>query len=89
MSITKHTNSGNFFLMEKHQKLGKTCGKFLQMELLNLEEEQFDLKLSGRSNGSHVKLHGNASGEAISTTKSYFPEICRNRRTETCMQFPL
>ncbi len=33
--------------------------------VLTLGEEQFDLELSGRSNGSHVILHGNASGEDL------------------------
>ena len=33
--------------------------------VLTLGERQFDLELSGRSNGSHVVLHENASGEDL------------------------
>ena len=62
---TKAYNSGIILFDGKASKVGENMWKISTNGVLTLGEEQFDLELSGRSNGSHVILHGNASGEDL------------------------
>ena len=57
----KACQSGIVLFDGKASKIGDNLWKISSNGTLNLEERQFDLKLSGKSNGSHVKLHGIAS----------------------------
>ena len=57
----KAYQSGIVLFDGKASKIGDNLWKISSNGTLNLEERQFDLKLSGKSNGSHVKLHGIAS----------------------------
>ena len=57
----KAYQSGIVLFDGKASKIGDNLWKISSNGTLNLEERQFDLKLSGKSNGSHVKLHGMAS----------------------------
>lgn len=61
----KAYNSGIILFDGKASKIGENMWKISTDGVLTLGEEQFDLELSGRSNGSHVILHGNASGEDL------------------------
>ena len=61
----KAYNSGIILFDGKASKVGENMWRISTNGVLTLGEEQFDLELSGRSNGSHVVLHGNASGEDL------------------------
>ena len=61
----KAYNSGIILFDGKASKVGENMWRISTNGVLTLGEEQFDLELSGRSNGSHVILHGNASGEDL------------------------
>lgn len=61
MSTTRLTNQEIVLFDGKASKIGDNLWKISSNGTLYLEERQFDLKLSGKSDGSHVKLHGIAS----------------------------
>ena len=49
--------------------------------VLSLEDREFDLELSGKSNGSHVELHGTASDEDLSYKVVFSGKISENENT--------
>ena len=61
----KAYNSGIILFDGKASKVGENMWRISTNGVLALGERQLDLELSGRSNGSHVILHGNASGEDL------------------------
>ena len=62
----KAYNAGITLFDGKAVKVGQDLWKISTNGVLSLEEREFDLELSGKSNGSHVELHGTASDEDIS-----------------------
>ena len=59
----KAYNSGIILFDGKASKVGDNLWEISTNGVLTLGERQFDLELSGKSNGSHVVLHGIASGD--------------------------
>ena len=62
---SKVYNSGIILFDGKASKLGENLWKISTNGVLALGERQLDLELSGKSNGSHVVLHGTASDEDL------------------------
>lgn len=61
----KAYNSGIILFDGKASKVGENLWKISTNGVLTLGERQLDLELSGKSNGSHVVLHGTASDEDL------------------------
>ena len=62
----KAYNAGITLFDGKAIKVGQDLWKISTNGVLSLEDREFDLELSGKSNGSHVELHGTASDEDLS-----------------------
>ncbi|QLH05678.1 hypothetical protein [Nitrosopumilus ureiphilus] len=62
----KAYNSGIVLFDGKASKVEENLWEITANGVLNLEEKEFDLELSGKSNGSHVIMHGTASDEDLS-----------------------
>ena len=62
----KTYNSGIVLFDGKASKIGDNLWKISANGNMDLGESKFDLELSGKSNGSHVVLHGTASNEELS-----------------------
>jgi len=63
---TKAYHSGIVLFDGKASKVGENLWEITTNGMLTLEERQFDLELSGKSNGSHVVMHGTALDEDLS-----------------------
>ena len=63
---SKAYQSGIILFDGKASKVGDTLWDISTKGVLTINERQLDLELSGKSNGSHVKLHGTASEEDLS-----------------------
>ena len=61
----KAYNSGIILFDGKASKVGDNLWEISTNGVLTLGERQFDLELSGKSNGSHVVLHGVTSEEDL------------------------
>ncbi len=59
-------NAGITLFDGKATKVGEDLWEISTNGVLNLGENEFDLELSGKSNGSHVVMHGTASDEDLS-----------------------
>ena len=59
-------NSGIILFDGKASKVGEDLWKISTYGVLTIEERQFDLELSGKSNGSHVIMHETAIDEDLS-----------------------
>ena len=62
----KAYNAGITLFDGKATKVGQDLWEISTNGVLSLEDRVFDLELSGKSNGSHVVLHGTASNEDLS-----------------------
>lgn len=62
----KAYNAGIILFDGKATKIGENLWEISTNGILRLGENEFNLELSGKSNGSHVKLHGIASDEDLS-----------------------
>ncbi|AFS81794.1 hypothetical protein NKOR_09745 [Candidatus Nitrosopumilus koreensis AR1] len=62
----KAYNAGITLFDGKAIKVGQDLWEISTNGVLSLEEREFDLELSGKSNGSHVVMHGTASDEDLS-----------------------
>lgn len=62
----KAYNSGIVLFDGKASKVEENLWEITANGVLNLEEKEFNLELSGKSNGSHVIMHGTASDEDLS-----------------------
>lgn len=62
----KAYNAGITLFDGKAIKVGQGMWEISTKGVLSLEEKEFDLELSGKSNGSHVSMHGTASNEDLS-----------------------
>jgi hypothetical protein len=62
----KAYNAGITLFDGKAIKVGQDMWEVSTNGILSLEEKKFDLKLGGKSNGSHVAMHGTASNEDLS-----------------------
>lgn len=62
----KAYNAGIILFDGKATKVGENLWEISTNGILRLGENEFNLELSGKSNGSHVKLHGKASHEDLS-----------------------
>ena len=74
----KAYNSGIILFDGKASKVGDNLWEISTNGVLTLGERQFDLELSGKSNGSHVVLHGITSGEDLN-----YRVIFSGKMTET------
>lgn len=74
----KAYNSGIILFDGKASKVGDNLWEISTNGVLTLGERQFDLELSGKSNGSHVVLHGVMSGEDLN-----YRVIFSGKMTET------
>lgn len=61
----KAYNSGIILFDGKASKVGENLWEISTNGVLTLGERQFDLELAGKSNGSHVVMHGTASNEDL------------------------
>ena len=61
----KAYNAGITLFDGKAIKIGQDLWEISANGVLSLEEKEFDLELSGKSNGSHVIMHGTASEEDL------------------------
>ena len=61
----KAYNSGIILFDGKASKVGENLWEISTNGVLTLGDRQFDLELSGKSNDSHVVLHGTASNEDL------------------------
>ncbi len=59
-------NAGIILFDGKATKVGENLWEISTNDELYLGENEFDLELSGKSNGSHVKMHGTASNMDLS-----------------------
>jgi len=59
-------NAGIILFDGKATKVGENLWEISTNGVIRLGENEFDLELSGKSNGSHVNLHGIASDEDLS-----------------------
>ena len=71
----KAYHSGIVLFDGKASKVGDNLWKISTNGVLTLGERQFDLELSGKSNGSRVMLHGTASDEDLSYQVIFFGKI--------------
>ena len=62
----KAYHSGIILFDGKVSRIGENLWEISTNSVLNLGERQFDLEVSGKSNGSHVVMHGTASDEDFS-----------------------
>jgi len=62
----KAYHSGIILFDGKVSRIGENLWEISTNSVLNLGERQFDLEVSGKSNGSHVVMHGTASDEDLS-----------------------
>ena len=62
----KAYNAGIILFDGKATKVGENLWEISTNGILRLGENEFNLELTGKSNGSHVKLHGIASDEDLS-----------------------
>jgi len=62
----KAYHSGIVLFDGKASKVGENLWEISTNDVINLGERQFDLELSGKSNGSHVVMHETASDEDLS-----------------------
>ena len=62
----KAYNAGITLFDGKAVKVGQDLWEISTIGVLSLGDREFDLELSGKSNGSHVELHGTASDEDLS-----------------------
>lgn len=62
---TKAYNSGIILFNGKASKVGENLWEISTNCILVLGERQFGLEVSGKSNGSHVVMHGTASNEDL------------------------
>ena len=58
-------NAGIILFDGKATKVGENLWEISSNGVIRLGENEFGLELSGKSNGSHVNLHGIASGEDL------------------------
>lgn len=63
---SKAYNAGIILFDGKATKVGENLWEISTNGVIRLGENEFDLELSGKSNGSHVNLHGIASDEDLS-----------------------
>ena len=63
---SKAYNAGIILFDGKATKVGENLWEISTNGVLRLGENEFDLELSGKSNGSHANLHGIASDEDLS-----------------------
>lgn len=63
---TKAYHSGIVLFDGKASKVGENLWEITTNSMLTLGEKQFNLELSGKSNGSHVVMHGTVSDEDLS-----------------------
>ncbi|KFM17490.1 hypothetical protein AAA799P11_01322 [Marine Group I thaumarchaeote SCGC AAA799-P11] len=76
----KAYNAGITLFDGKAIKVGQDLWEISTNGVLSLEEKEFDLELSGKSNGSHVKLHGTASDEDLSYKVVFSGKITENEK---------
>ena len=62
----KTYNTGIILFDGKATKVGENLWEISTNDVIRLGENEFDLELSGKSNGSHVNLHGTASDDDLS-----------------------
>ena len=74
----KAYNAGITLFDGKAIKVGQDLWEISTNGVLSLEEKEFDLELSGKSNGSHVVMHGTASDEDLSYKVVFSGKISEN-----------
>ena len=74
----KAYNAGITLFDGKAIKVGQDLWEISTNRVLSLEEKEFDLELSGKSNGSHVVMHGTASDEDLSYKVVFSGKISEN-----------
>jgi len=74
----KAYNVGITLFDGKAIKVGQDLWEISTNGVLSLEEKEFDLELSGKSNGSHVVMHGTASDEDLSYKVVFSGKISEN-----------
>ncbi len=74
----KAYNAGITLFDGKAIKVGQDLWEISTNGALSLEEKEFDLELSGKSNGSHVVMHGTASDEDLSYKVVFSGKITEN-----------
>ncbi|WP_428326114.1 hypothetical protein [Nitrosopumilus sp.] len=74
----KAYNAGITLFDGKAIKVGQDLWEISTNGILSLGEKEFDLELSGKSNGSHVTMHGTASDEDLSYKVVFSGKITEN-----------
>lgn len=74
----KAYNAGITLFDGKAIKVGQDLWEISTNGILSLGEKEFDLELSGKSNGSHVTMHGTASSEDLSYKVVFSGKITEN-----------
>ncbi len=75
----KAYNAGITLFDGKATKVGQDLWEISTNGVLSLEDREFDLELSGKSNGSHVELHGTASDEDLSYKVVFSGKFSENK----------
>lgn len=74
----KAYNAGITLFDGKAIKVGQDLWEISTSGVLSLGEKEFDLELSGKSNGSHVTMHGTASDEDLSYKVVFSGKVTEN-----------
>lgn len=76
----KAYNAGITLFDGKAVKVGQDLWEISTNGVLSLGDREFDLELSGKSNGSHVELHGTASDEDLSYKVVFSGKFSENEK---------
>ncbi|AJM91510.1 hypothetical protein [Nitrosopumilus piranensis] len=74
----KTYNAGITLFDGKAIKVGQDLWEISTNGILSLEEKEFDLELSGKSNGSHAVMHGTTSDEDLNYKVVFSGKVSEN-----------